>query len=328
MYSIRRLFNPEIFQGKYKRNNYFEGWYYKIIDKSFDNIWAIIPGIAISNEKAHSFIQVNEAKNVQTRFLTFPRQAFTFSEKDFDINIEDNNFNKFGFDINLTSTNYTLEGRVEFTENLTFPRSLTSPGIMGPYSFVPFMECHHGIINIHSKLKGGLKFNNRYIDFSDGYGYLEKDWGSSFPHSWIWMQSNNFSDEGVSLMFSIAAIPWLHREFDGLIAFLKVGNSFYRFATYTGAKIKQLTKNKENINIVVEDAKYFLSMEVWESEGGTLKAPKKGLMEVNINESITSRVKVKLTEKSGKLIFQDIGLNTGLELAGNYSRFLTDKMEL
>ncbi len=328
MYSIRRLFNPEIFQGKYKRNNYFEGWYYKVIDKSFENILAIIPGIAISSNKSHSFIQINEAKNMQTRFLTFPTQAFSYSEEVFDISLEDNHFNKSGFSLRLKIPDFSLEGTVELKDNLPFPKSLTSPGIMGPYSFVPFMECHHGIINIHSKLKGGLKFNNRYIDFSDGYGYLEKDWGRSFPHSWIWIQSNNFSDEGVSLMFSVAAIPWLRREFDGLIAFLKIGKSFYRFATYTGAKIKELTKSKENINIFVEDSKYLLSLEVWGSEGGTLKAPKKGLMEVDISESITSKVKVKLTEKSGKLIYQDIGLNTGLELAGNYSRFLTGKTEL
>ena len=34
MYIISKLFNPEIFQGKFKRKSYFEGWYYKIVDKN------------------------------------------------------------------------------------------------------------------------------------------------------------------------------------------------------------------------------------------------------------------------------------------------------
>ncbi len=46
MYLLNKLLNPEIFQGQYKKKNYFEGWYYKLIDSSQNNVWAIIPGIS------------------------------------------------------------------------------------------------------------------------------------------------------------------------------------------------------------------------------------------------------------------------------------------
>lgn len=57
MYRISKTFNPEIFQGKYKKKNYFEGWYYKIVDKDEKNSFAFIPGIAFDKKgNSHSFI--------------------------------------------------------------------------------------------------------------------------------------------------------------------------------------------------------------------------------------------------------------------------------
>ncbi len=324
MYTLKRIFNPEIFQGKYKRNNYFEGWYYKIIDKSSENILAVIPGVAVSRHSEHSFIQFIDAKTGFTRYLTFPKQAFTYSEKELNVEIEGNHFNKQQMSLNLKDNDFSISGDIEFNDIVSFPKTLLNPGIMGPYSFVPFMECHHGIINIHSGLRGGLLFNGQSIDFTGGYGYVEKDWGKSFPHSWIWLQSNNFCHRDTSLMFSIASIPWFRHEFDGLIAFLRINGSFLRFATYTGAKIKDLTVNDSILRVSIEDSEHILKLEASYGKGGILKAPKKGIMEVEITESITSTVKVELAEKPGRLIFRDVGENTGLELAGNYRKFATD----
>ncbi|MCK7537696.1 MAG: tocopherol cyclase family protein [Marinilabiliales bacterium] len=32
----------------------------------------------------------------------------------------------------------------------------------------------------------------KMADFSGGRGYIEKDWGHSFPSAYVWMQSNHF----------------------------------------------------------------------------------------------------------------------------------------
>ncbi len=322
MYTIRRIFNPEIYQGKYKRNNYFEGWYYKIIDRESKNILAVIPGVAINKKNKHSFVQFIDARTGLTKFITYPIEEFSYSEKDLNISIDKNYFTKCLLQIDLQSNDISVNGNIEFINNVPFPKSTINPGIMGPYSFVPFMECHHGIVNIHSELRGGINYNGKYIDFTDGYGYLEKDWGRSFPHSWIWLQSNNFNHSNTSLMFSIASIPWFHREFNGMISFLKLDDTFLRFATYTGAHIKELKVNEKSLAVIVEDSKYTLYLEAEYSRGGILKAPKKGIMEVDITESITSVVKVQLCEKTGKVIYDGIGKNTGLELAGNYKKFV------
>jgi hypothetical protein len=51
---------------------------------------------------------------------------------------------------------------------------------MGPYAFVPFMECYHGILSMDHKINGQLIIHDEIIDFTGGKGYMEKDWGQSF----------------------------------------------------------------------------------------------------------------------------------------------------
>lgn len=326
MYFIKRIFNPEIYQGKYKRRSYFEGWYYKIIDKSSQNIFAIIPGVSITKEEKCAFIQFINANTGVTKYLKYNIGDFYYSERELDISINNNHFNKFGLTVDFDSEDISVAGNVDFINIVPFPKSILNPGIMGPFSFVPLMECHHGIVNIHCELDGNITFNGRKIDFTGGYGYLEKDWGSSFPQSWIWLQSNHFDEYNASVMFSIASIPWFYSHFDGLISFLRIDDRFFRFATYTGAKISKLNFDNDCICVSIEDSKYILYLEVTNSKGGILKAPKKGRMDIEITETITSLVKVTLTEKTGKIVFDGLGRNTGLELAGDFRRFLKQQL--
>lgn len=319
LYRLSKLFNPEIFQGKYKKKNYFEGWYYKIVDKDETNSFAFIPGIAYDKEgNGHSFIQIIDSLEYNTEYFKFPVSDFKYSEKKLDVHINKNNFTKEGIEIHLGDRNYPVEGSLKFYDIEPFPRTITRPGIMGPFSFVPFMECYHGVVNIHQKLEGKLMINNKEVDFTDGYGYIEKDWGRSFPKWWVWMQCNHFQERDASLMFSIAKIPWLKNHFTGFLSFLKIKDEIHLFATYTGAKIKHLEYKDGNIDIVVEDKKYSLSIRGQYKKSGILKAPKNGLMERKIAESISSNVKVVLKDKKGKIVFEDFGENAGLEVVGKH----------
>jgi len=60
---LKTFFNPERFQGWRKKRRYFEGWYYKIVNKDESKAFAFIPAIAIDdNGRKHSFIQVLDGK--------------------------------------------------------------------------------------------------------------------------------------------------------------------------------------------------------------------------------------------------------------------------
>ena len=319
MHIINRLLNPEIFQGINKKKNYFEGWYYKIVDKDETNSFALIPGIAYDKEgKGHAFIQVIDSIKYRTEYNKFSVSDFKYSDNSLDVSIGSNRFTKDGIDINMSNEDYPVSGHLEFYDIEPFPKTLLRPGIMGPFSYVPFMECYHGVVNIHHKIKGELIINNKLVDFTHGYGYIEKDWGRSFPKWWVWIQSNHFKEKNTSMMFSIAKIPWLGNHFTGFISFLKIKEKMYLFATYSGAKVRHLEYKDGTINILVEDKRYSLEISGEYKENGVLIAPKNGLMERKISESISSTVRVSLKDHSGNIIFEDYGQNAGLEVVGQH----------
>jgi hypothetical protein len=74
-----------------------------------------------------------------------------------------------------------ISGKVDFTGLTRLPVSLFTPGIMGWYRFIPFMQCYHGLISMNHSLEGEITDGAERIVLSGGKGYIEKDWGSSFP---------------------------------------------------------------------------------------------------------------------------------------------------
>lgn len=316
MYLLEKIFNPEIYQGKYKKKNYFEGWYYKIIDHKLEHAYAIIPGVAFGkeNEDAHAFIQVLDANTSWSHYFKYDITSFHFNEKKFEVVIADNYFSSKKMCLNLSDDVLSIQGELSFQNIIEYPKTRIRPGIMGPYSFVPFMECYHCIVNIQHEIYGELMIGGKEIDFSKGYGYLEKDWGRSFPEAWIWFQSNHFNEDDVTLMFSVAKIPWLGRTFTGFLSFIRRKDKLYVFSTYTKAKITSLKYNNDKLRITIQDKQYRMEISVVNSKGGVLKAPKNGLMKREIVESIHAKVKVRLYDRKGNMVYTGDGINTGLEI--------------
>lgn len=327
MYLLKKIFNPEIFQGRNKKKNYFEGWYYKIIDKRTENVFAIIPGVSLDRGKRepHAFIQVLDAHKGKVNYLRYEFSAFKFNENKFEIEIAGNYFSDKEIRLNIDNKDLRVRGHLLFKNIVSYPKTILRPGIMGPYAFVPFMECYHGIVNIHHSIFGQLDILGNKVDFDNGYGYIEKDWGRSFPEAWIWLQSNHFNTDDVSLMFSTAKIPWLGRYFTGFLSFIRIKEKMYLFATYTMAKIIRLNYLENRLKIVIEDRKLRLEIEAVHSGGGVLKAPKNGLMEREVLESITALVRVKLTNRKGNTIYEGEGTNTGLEIVNDIFKYYEGK---
>lgn len=89
------LFNPEIFQGKGKKRSYFEGWYFKLVNKAEIHALAIIPGVAFDkNGEGHSFIQVLDGKKKTSQYHRFPAEAFQFSPKNLKFELKVTIFQK------------------------------------------------------------------------------------------------------------------------------------------------------------------------------------------------------------------------------------------
>ena len=209
---VRETLNPDGYHGRGKKNPFFEGWYYKIIDSTGQNTWAIIPGIFRSRapEKTHCFVQVFNGQTGHVAYHAYALDEFHSSGGPMDIRIGPNRFTKDRISLHIESSEGRLEGQLNFTDIVPWPVTLLSPGVMGWYAWAPFMQCYHGIVSLDHAIEGSLAINTQQIDFTGGRGYTEKDWGRSFPASWIWFQTNHFDKPGTSLMASVAIIPWFH----------------------------------------------------------------------------------------------------------------------
>ena len=314
---IRGIWNPELYHGWGKKKRFFEGWYYKIVSKDEKNAFAFIPGVAmdeIGNKQA--FIQILDGKNSTSEYIKFPFESFKANPNKHIIEIEKNRFTTDSIDLDLQN----IKGSLMFLNVTPWSSSFFSPGIMGPFSFVPFMECYHGILSMDHSIKGELLVNGEKIDFTSGRGYTEKDWGHSFPIGYVWMQSNHFSEPKISFKCSIAKIPFKIFSFNGFIAGIWLKNKLIEFTTYNFSKVKKCNISEKKVEIIIENPKYILKILVNRSKTASLAAPIQGFMDAKIDESMTSQVQVKLIEKkTKKTLFEDIGKNAGCEVAGNYS---------
>lgn len=317
--SLIKIWQPEVYHGKKRNDNFFEGWFFKLVDVNRQNVLALIPGIFKSRDsfQAHSFIQVLDGSSHNSFYLKFDINDFKSADDKFEIQVGDNLFSTSAVSINIKSPDLTLSGELEFTNITPWHKSFFSPGIMGWYSFAPFMECNHGIISLDHNIRGKLKYNSKEIDYTDGKGYGEKDWGNAFPSAYVWMQSNHFSSQGTSFTASIAKIPWLFSWFRGFIIGLSHENKLYRFATYTGSELKNLKVTDEFVEYVVSDKKYELKVKVLRKESGILYAPYGNKMVQRVKESLSSQVSVELLDlKNNRVVFSDTGFCAGLDVNG------------
>ena len=306
---------------------FFEGWYFKLVDAREATRLAVIPGVfhALNPLESHAFIQVLDGASGKVSYHQYPLEEFQAAKSGFDIQIGPNHFSQRGIRLDIADAQRSLRGELRFHDPLPSPWPVTplSPGIMGWYAWVPFMECYHGVVSFNHGLDGQLSLDDQACDLTGGRGYIEKDWGRSFPSAWIWTQTNHFQHAGTCLTASIAIIPWLGNAFPGFIVGLWHNNQLHRFATYTGARTRVLEISTDQVRWEVRNRSHTLEMIASRAQGGLLIAPTPSGMDRRIAETLDARVSVCLSERSSRgsqVIFQDEGRNAGLEAAGDLDR--------
>jgi len=314
MKRLHLMKNPDLFQGERYLSmdrDYFEGWYFKNSNK--ENGIAFIPGVNINKEEKKAFIQV--ITNRVSYFIDYDIYDFRFNDNPFTIQVGNNIFSKEGIHIEIkeSSKNPSIYGNIFYSNGKQIKTNVLKPNIMGPFSYIPFMECNHAILDMQNSTQGFIDINRNKIDFNNGIGYIEKDWGCSFPKNYIWIQGNHFQNKNASFMLSIANIPFKLFDFRGLICVLIVDNYEYRFTTYNNTKIVEYDITEKFLNITLKNWQYSLNIKSTYDEGRKLFAPVKGRMTKDIFESISSSITVML-KKENKVIFSDISTHCGLEI--------------
>lgn len=311
---IMRVFRPWAFQGSLKRRKYFEGWYFKHVSEDRQEVWSFIPGVSLTDNKQHAFIQVLNGRSGESFVFEYGIDAFSASSKDLDLQLGSSSFSTGGIRLDLKNRSTNISGSLVYTGLEPYPSSLRNPGIMGWYSFVPFMECKHGVVSMHHSLNGRIQVDGEFIDFDGGVGYIEKDWGSSFPESWAWVHCNTFEESRSSFTFSVAKIPWLGSYFIGFISYLNYQGRFINFSTWSRAHIEKLVYKDKTLQVRVSNAKYVLEFSALNKHAGQLKAPELGSMTRMIKETVDADLELTLRDRKGKILLKDRGTRAGMEL--------------
>lgn len=323
---VRGLRRPEAFHGSTVASGFFEGWYVKLVSADLSQRWAVIPGIFRGLEEPgrptrdEAFIQVLDGATGRSWYHACPAQEFTASSQVFDVTVGGSRFTPAGVTLDVPQ----LRGRIAFTTPLDpWPVTWRSPGIMGWYGLVPFMECYHGIVSFGHGLAGDVLVEDNPVSFDRGRGYLEKDWGKAFPAGYVWLHSNHVdADPEASLIASVALIPWVRGSFRGFIVGLKHGGRLYRWATYNRSKeiLLEIDDSHVRWSLVGPDGR--LDLEAERVRGGLLHAPLRTAMHQRVEETLEGRISIRHTDATGRTLLEGEAVCAGLEVFGDIDRLL------
>ncbi|HVU10134.1 MAG TPA: tocopherol cyclase family protein [Phototrophicaceae bacterium] len=304
---------------------FFEGWYFKLVSADRSRRFAVIPGVFLSDDpaKAHAFVQVFDGVSGQATFHRYPLDQFEAQPGEFDVRIGANRFRLDWISLNIDDELRTVKGDLRFGTAIPWPVTLTEPGVMGWFGWLPIMECYHGVLSMDHTLTGALTVDGQPFDFTGGRGYIEKDWGRSFPGGWVWMQSNHFEQPGTSFTASIAITPLLGRWFPGFLAGLWHEGQFHRFATYTGAKVEKLVIHDETVEWVISSSRLRLEIVGHRASTSILPGPDRVEMGKRVPETLKASLDLRLTDsRSNRVLFAGRGECAGLEVAGDIDKLL------
>ena len=265
--------------------NYFCGWYYKC--QSRDRTVAVIPACHIAEGVKTCSIQIisdGGSWNVE-----YPISQYHMDKN--GITIGSSHFSKQGCRLEIRADNLQVAGELRF--GLFTPIAYD---IMGPFQYVPFLECRHSVFSMRHRVDGRIAINGEVVSFCDGVGYMEGDRGSSFPKEYLWTQC--CFREG-SIMLSVADIPFCGFHFTGIIGIVHYGGREYRFATYLGARAVKIRDGE----VVIRQGKMAFTARRLEDRGKPLAAPVGGKMKRMIRESAACRTFYCFQEK-GKTVFE------------------------
>jgi hypothetical protein len=307
---------PGLYHGKERSRPYFEGWYFKYHSVSSGLELAVIPGIYKGKTPVddHCFIQVFY-ENIN-HFIKFNVSEFNPAKDVFKIKIGNNEFSETHVKLDIRTDDFTIKASLENSGLTPLKTNIFSPSIMGPFSYLPGMQCNHGIISLKHLVKGSIMINGADLDASNLTGYIEKDWGRAFPDSWLWLQASGIDNNGrdAACMCSIAKIPYGGMKFIGLIAVVSVGSRQYKFATYNFSRITRLEKNIVAIEIVLKRFRYKLHIHAESDIFTDLIAPTDTGMDRIIKESLSAGISYSLMHDSS-IISEFTGNHGGLEIS-------------
>ena len=282
------------------KKTYFQGWYYKSQNSS--QTVAVIQAKHIDADGKHS-ASVQLITDHSAWCVWYPISEFSNNKN--AVRIGENRFDEHGITIDIKNDSVAAFGKLSFG-----PLCRLRYDIMGPFRYIPFMECRHSVFSMAHTVEGHLVINGSEYAFDPGMGYIEGDRGCSFPSVYAWTQCL-FGDESkkpCSLMLSVADIPFAFSRFTGIIGVILFHGKQIRLATYLGARAIKIDGGE----IIIKQGCYRLTARLIKRLGKPLYAPIAGSMTRVIHEDPSCMVYYQF-QKNNSTLFEFVSDRAAFE---------------
>jgi tocopherol cyclase len=297
-----RKTKPSDLRGNFDRKKYFEGWFHKIYSQEHRASFVIIYGYTTGDTPAKfGFIQVH-LPNQEPRILYFDRSEVSC----------DPNQHRVCMGVNELSLERMKIRTEELIIDLHFGKNdpiRTVKNSMGYHYFIPNLPCYHAVCNLSHTVSGEIRTTNDQFSFKAETGYLEKNWGTSFPENYQWLHAIAPNDPATSLLFSQAEIGWFGNQFQRHVGYIRIKNEVVDFRRLKDVSIRseQVESNKQRIHI--RSRELDLEITIITDQQVFLLGPEDGTLRRNIGHYADAQVELRITRGSE---------TTKLNLVGNF----------
>lgn len=299
------------YHGAGKTRSFFEGWYFKHC--SDEHTLILIPALH-QDGTGRRTASLQVIADGRSFFIPFGEKDMEAYPKRLYIRLGQNYFTSKGCRVHLDIPGLSIRGHIHYGP-LTPPRR----SFMGPFRHLP-LPCFHRVLSLSHPLKGRILFNQKVWDFRQGQGYIETDWGHSFPSAYLWAQCSfpardsaskgKASSPAGSVMFTAAGLEFGRRRLIACSSLIAHGGRQYRLSTYQGARLTRCGGRR----ITLRQGGYTLQLILPQDDAVALKAPDEGSMKRTVYENPRCLMRCALT-KGSQLLFDETGNSASYERA-------------
>lgn len=273
-----------------KKTNFFEGWYFK--EQCEELTIAFIPEVSYDEDgKLSGSLQI--VLPDRSYYYTYQNPINMNLNRTMFIVMEKNVFTDACIHIDIEEEDLMIKGDIYFDREKG-----RKFNVMGPLAVFP-LPCKHGILSMEQRLSGTLEIDGKVYDFNGGKGYLETDFGKSFPRRYMWSQCNWFDSTDCQIAVAAATIPLGPIPIMGTFACINYEGQRYKLATYKGAEVEKIGEK----GFKITQGPYIFEGRRQGGNAIELKSPEMGKMESATREYLVCNMEYRLRKRGVEIFY-------------------------
>ncbi|MFM8455296.1 MAG: tocopherol cyclase family protein, partial [Ignavibacteria bacterium] len=178
---------------------------------------------------------------------------------------------------------------------------------MGYHYYVPTLPCYHSVLNSSHLVSGSIRHNESVYALDEDMGYMEKNWGTSFPENYFWIHAVDPYNPQISLLFSIAEIQWLGKRFIKHVGHLRIEGKHIDLRALKDISIADRIVSEKKRCVKIKSKE--LELDIWITYGNkvTFKGPNQGHMSRDIFHHADAMIGISLKQNGKTRMHRLIG---------------------